>query len=75
MKISARTIAFTALALAASLSLASCKGNGDKPEAPSTREIIKTYTKTLATAPDKARDAAKASDQRNKAQEEALKGL
>ncbi len=65
----------TALALAASMTLASCKGEGGKEAAPSSREIMKKYTETLAGAPDKARDSAAASDERNKAQEDALKGL
>lgn len=75
MRIKASTIASAALALALSFSLASCKGDGDKPGGPSTREVIKTYTKTLATAPDKAREAARATEERDKAQEDALKGL
>lgn len=75
MRVNASMIAFVALAVAASFTLASCKGDGDRPEAPSTREVIRTYTKTLSTAPDKARDAAEAAKQRDNAQGEALKGL
>ncbi len=77
MRVNASMIAFVALAVAASFTLASCKGDGDRQEAPSpsTREVIRTYTKTLSTAPDKARDAAEAAEKRDNAQEEALKGL
>lgn len=75
MRVNASMIAFVALAVAASFTLASCKGDGDRAPAPSTREVIRTYTKTLSTAPDKARDAAEAAEQRDNAQDEALKGL
>jgi len=68
-------IAFVALAIAATATLAGCKGEGDRAPAPSTREVIRTYTNTLSTAPDKARGAAEATEQRDNAQEEALKGL
>ena len=75
MRANASIIAFMALALAAFFTFASCKGDGDRVPAPSTREVIKTYTKTLSTAPEKARDAAEDAGERDKAQEEALKGF
>lgn len=75
MLINARNSAIAALAIAASFALASCKGDGDRAPAPSTREVIRTYTDTLATAPDRARDAAEATQERARAQEDALKGL
>ena len=75
MRVNASMIAFMALAMAATASLASCKREGDRVPAPSTREVIRTYTNTLSTAPDKARGAAEATEQRDNAQEEALKGL
>lgn len=75
MRVNASMIAFAALALAASFTLASCRGDGDRTPAPSTKEVIRTYTKTISTAPEKARDAAEAAQERDRAQEEALKGL
>lgn len=74
---------FITLLLPASFMLVSCgdwkkvcpprgapPDNAAKPD-----NAVKKYVDKLAGAPDKAKDAAKAGEQRNKAQEDALKGL
>jgi len=62
--------AIAAAAVMVLLALVSCSGggkDGDPKEEPKTaREIMKTYTNTLATAPDRARDAGSRMEQRNK---------
>ncbi|MCC6503068.1 MAG: hypothetical protein IT362_08035 [Deltaproteobacteria bacterium] len=63
----------TALMILSLSALVSCSKEdpGQKPSG----EIVKEYTKTLSTAPDKARDAGEASEQRDDRMNEAIKEL
>ncbi|MFQ5736941.1 MAG: hypothetical protein ACE5GY_08780 [Thermodesulfobacteriota bacterium] len=63
------------VAIAASVSLVSCTGGDKNDGPPSSREIMKKYTETLTGARSSAHDAADAAQERNRAQEDALKGL
>ncbi len=67
-------ITVTLIVAAGLFGLASCKGK-TKDSPPSTREIIKTYTKTLADAPKRARSAANAENLRNGSEQKALEDL
>ena len=63
----------TALMILSLSALVSCSKEdpGQKPSG----EIVKEYTKTLSTAPDKARDAGEASEKRDDRMNEAIKEL
>lgn len=63
------------MTLALSMSLSSCKGKKEenKPEPKSAKEIMETYTKTLTSAPKRARSAEEAAEKRNELEEKALK--
>ena len=66
-------ITMTVLFCLALFSTVSCSKEdpGQKPSG----EIVKEYTKTLSTAPDKARDAGEASEKRDDRMNEAIKEL
>ncbi len=63
------------ITLALTSALCSCakKNEEKKPEPKSAKEIMETYTKTLTSAPKRARSAEEAADKRHELEEKALK--
>lgn len=54
---------------------ASCTDSSKKEEPKSAREIMHTYTETLAKSPQKAKEAAALAEKRNEQEEKAIKEL
>ncbi len=65
-----KVLLFLALFL---LPFASC--SKEKNDAPSSREIIRKYGETLATSPERAKDAARKAEDRSSQEERAIKEL